>query len=239
MRVVVPFTAAALLAAALALPATASADVTIQAVDDVINNRWSSPEVSVKVGEKVTWSFAGTTLMHNVKSSSTNWSIDSPFAIAGPSVSQTFTAAGNYAYVCQLHAGTMTGVVKVTDESGNPAPPPPPPPLSEQPYANDTPPLAVYELRDTVAPKLDRVNVSRVRRGVRVRFRLSEDGKVAVRLTRGGRVVKTRTVEVDRGTGSVTVSGLRAGTYGVQVSAKDLAGNAASGSPSRARVTVR
>jgi len=235
---VAPYTVAALLAAGLALPAAASAQTTIEAIDGVTNNRWSAPDITVKVGETVTWSFAGTTLMHNVKASSPNWTLDSPFAIAGPSVTQTFTAAGQYAYLCQLHASTMTGVVKVTDDSGAPPPPPPPPPLSEQPYANDAPPLTVFERRDTLAPKLDRVDVTRVRRGVRVRFRLSEDGKLAVRLTRGGRTVKTRTVEVDAGTGALTVSGLRAGTYGVQVSAKDLAGNAAK-TVVRETVTVR
>jgi hypothetical protein len=43
---------------------------------------------------------------------------------------------------------------------------------------------------------------------------------------------------VRKGTSSVTVEGLRKGTYRVQVSAKDLAGNAASGAK-HASVTVR
>ena len=33
-----------------------------------------------------------------------------------------------------------------------PPPPPPPPPLSEQPFGNDTPPLSVFEVRDTFVP---------------------------------------------------------------------------------------
>ena len=44
-------------------------------------------------------------------------------------------------------------------------------------------------------------------------------GKLAVKLTRAGRTVKTRAVEVDAGTGSLTLSGLKAGTYRVPVSA--------------------
>ena len=88
-----------------------------------------------------------------------------------------------------------------------------------------------------MAPKLDRVKVSRVARGVRVKFRLSEAGKVTVKATRG-RSVTTRTVEVAKGTRSITVKGLKAGQYRVQVSAKDLAGNAAK-SARRASVTVR
>jgi len=66
---------------------------------------------------------------------------------------------------------------------------------------------------------------------------LSEAGKVAIRLTRG-KSVKRRTAQVAKGTSTLTISGLRAGSYSVQVTATDLAGNAA-GAPKRARVTVR
>ena len=104
----------------------------------------------------------------------------------------------------------MIGTVTSPTRPATPRPPPPPPPLSEQPFGNDTPPLSVFEVRDTVVPKLDRVKVSRVARGVRVKFRLSEAGKVTVKATRG-RSVTTRTVEVAKGTRSITVKGLKAG----------------------------
>ena len=46
------------LAAALALPAqAAAADRTVQAVDATL--AWSPPDVTVKAGESVTWTFAG------------------------------------------------------------------------------------------------------------------------------------------------------------------------------------
>ena len=70
-----------------------------------------------------------------------------------------------------------------------------------------------------------------------MRFRLSEAGTLTVKLTRG-KSVKTRTVNVRKGTSSVTVKGLRAGSYRVQVSAKDLAANTA-GAPKRAHVPLR
>jgi hypothetical protein len=95
----------------------------------------------------------------------------------------------------------------------------------------------VLEVRDLVAPTLDHVAVSRVAHGAKIRFRLSEVGKLTVKLTRG-KAVKTRTVNVRKGTSTVTVKGLRAGSYRVQVSAKDLAGNTA-GAPKRAHVTLR
>ncbi len=84
-----------------------------------------------------------------------------------------------------------------------------------------------------MVPKLDRVKMSRVKRGVKVRFRLSEGGKVTVKATRGRSVV-TRTVEVAKGRAPSRVRGLKAGRYRVQVSATDLAGNAAKSRAARA-----
>jgi plastocyanin len=228
------------IAAVLAMPGVALADVTFQATDgtqpDGSDNRWTPNTATVKVGETVKWTFAGTTIPHNVRSGP-GWDQRSDPALAGPDVTHTFTTPGTYEFYCELHATPMRGTITVTDETGAPPPPPPPPPLSEQPFVNDFPAPAVLEVRDAIAPKLDRVSVRRVRKGAKVRLRLSEAGKVAIRLTRG-KVVKRRTVEVAKGTSTITVAGLRAGTYRVQVTATDLAGNAAK-APKRARVTVR
>jgi plastocyanin len=232
----------AALAAALAFPGAAFADATIQAVDgsaaDSFNNRWSPAATTVKVGEQVSWSFEGTAAMHNVQSDSANWTLKTGYAVAGPAAIHTFTTPGTYTFLCELHKSTMTGSVTVTDATGAPPPPPPPPPLSEQPFANDTPPLSVLEVRDLVAPKLDRVRVARVKRGARVRFRLSEAGRVTIKLTRGPRTVKSRTIDAGKGSTAITVRGLRSGSYRVVLSARDLAGNAAK-RPLRAGVTVR
>ena len=79
--------------------------------------------------------------------------------------------------------------------------------------------------------------MERVARGARVRFRLSEAGRATLALKRGGKTVKTRTVDARKGANTVTVRGLRAGGYRVEVRARDLSGNAAE--LKRARVTVR
>jgi plastocyanin len=227
-------------AAALLLPSAAFADATLQATDGTLpdgsDNRWTPNAVTVKVGETVTWSFAGTAIPHNV-TSATGWEFSNAPALAGPPAQYTFTTPGTYEFFCQLHPTPMRGIVTVTDETGAPPPPPPPPPLSAQPFVNDVPAPAVLEVRDLVAPKLDHIAVSRVAHGAKIRFRLSEAGTLKVKLTRG-KSVKTRTVNVRKGTSTVTVKGLRAGSYRVQVSAKDLAGNTA-GAPKRAHVTLR
>jgi plastocyanin len=233
-------TFAATVLAALALPAAASADVTIQAVDGVLpdgsDNRWAPNAVTVKVGEKVTWSFTGTALAHNVRSASANWSLESNIGAPAPNITGSFDAIGTYEFVCRLHA-SLTGSVTVTDETGAPPPPPPPPPLSEQPFPNDVPSLTTFETIDGVAPVLSGVKVRRVARGARVRFRLSEAGRATLVLKRGGKTARTRTVDARKGANTVTIRGLKAGAYRVELSARDLSGNAAK--LKRSRVTVR
>jgi plastocyanin len=221
--------------ALFAFPSAAhAAEHTVQAVDGVAtdgsDNRWTPKDIAIEVGDKVTWSFAGTQLVHNVKG--VNFNLSSDKAPGGPPVSYTFDQVGNYEFFCELHAQPMRGIVRV----GNP-PPPPPPPLSQQPFPNDSPTPTVLEVLDETAPTLSAVKVSRVTRGARVRFRLSEAGRVTIKLTRGTRVVKTRRVNARRGTNAVIVRSVRAGRYGVRVSARDLSGNPARSK--RARVTVR
>src|SRR4051812_39147661 len=110
------------LAGVLALPAAASADATVQAVDGTAANggvnQWSPSAPTVKVGEKVTWTFAGTTLNHNLKSDAGAWTLATPIAVAGPDATYTFTAPGTYTFFCELHRSTMTGSVTVTDATG-------------------------------------------------------------------------------------------------------------------------
>ena len=63
--------AAAAAFAFFAFPSAALADETIQAVDDKgdgTGNRWDPSRRQVKVGETVTWTFAGTQVPHNVAS---------------------------------------------------------------------------------------------------------------------------------------------------------------------------
>jgi plastocyanin len=217
--------------------------VTFQAVDGTgtgpADNRWTPDVATIKVGETVTWSFTGTAIPHNVKATD-DWVIPNAPGpkVGNDPVTYAFTTPGIYEFFCTLHASTMRGKITVADEAGTLPPPPPPPPLSAQPFPNDVPAPTILEVRDTIVPTLDRVAVTRVRKGARVRFRLSEAGKVTIRLTRRGHAAKSRTVEVRKGTSSATLKGLRAGSYRVQVSASDLAGNAAPAAK-RARVTVR
>ena len=221
-------------AALLAFPAAASAaDQTVQAVDATL--AWSPANVAVKPGESVTWMFTGTSQAHNVASNSANWTFTTPIQTNHAPVTYTFPALGQYAFICNVHSG-MTGTVSVTADGTLPGTPPPPP--GEQPFPNDQPPPAAIEVSDTKRPRLSRVHAGRIALGVRVRFHVSEPGRVTVRVRRGHRVVRTKTVRL-RGaaTRTLRLHGLPAASYRVEVSARDSALNRSR--VKRARVTVR
>jgi plastocyanin len=227
MRLALLVTAALLVAPASAL----GADQTVGAVDGT-SGLWSPANVSIHVGDTVTWDFSDTSQAHNVASNSSNWTLTSPIQTHHPPVSFTFTAAGTYDFVCNVHPDTMKGTVSVD------APPPPPPPLSEQPFPNDQSAPTVLEITDNRRPALRGVHATRIAHGVRVRFRASEPGRVTVRVRHGKRTVKTRTVRVRRaGAKTLRIGGLAAGTYTITLRARDLAGNRSRAR--RARVTVR
>ena len=222
--------AGAFVALAAAPPALA-ANADVRAVDGATDpeNRWDPSAVSVNVGDTVTWRFDGTTQAHNVKSTTTNWNIDTNFAVAGPPASYTFTAEGIYDFVCELHA-SMTGRVTVGV--------PPPPPPSEQHFANDQPSLTVFERPDEIRPRLRAVRAAPVRNGARVRFRLSEPARVTVRIKLAGITIKSKRRAFEGGRRSMIVRDRRLdGRYSVEVFARDLAGNRSQ--VKRASVRVR
>jgi hypothetical protein len=182
----------------------------------------------VNPGDTVTWAFADTTQAHNVMQDGAN--VDVPEwtafhttpALAPPSVPFTFQTDGTYKFVCELHRATMFGTVIVG--SGGPIIVVP---ASQQVFLNDTPAPTTLELvsEDKAAPKLASVSARRVARGaVRVRYRVSEQSVVDVRLKRAGRTVKTGS-NAGTGTRGVTLSSLKAGRYSIEVRATDIAGN--------------
>jgi plastocyanin len=209
-------------ALAAASPASA-ADLQVQGLDTLV---WDKPELTVAVGDTVTWSFPGTAQPHNVAATSPNWAgFRGNAGVPGETKTFKFEAEGIYTYVCEIHATTMTGKVTV----GAP-PPPPPPPLSEQWFPNDSAlTTGTFETGslDTTRPRLRGVKAKKSGKRVKVSFRVSEQSVVTVRLARGGKTFKTKKAAVGR-SGSVTVAGLKPGRYAVRVSATDVAGNASS-----------
>jgi plastocyanin len=211
---------------AIGSPAWA-ADAVVHATDAP---GWDVQVVDIQPGDSVTWMFDGTLQAHNVQSAAGDWT--SPVGVVPQPVEHRYDEVGTFRFVCQVHPDTMFGDVRVADV---PLPPPPPPPLSAQPFANDfgaDVPAETGVSLDTAKPRLSAVSA----KGRRVRFKVSEQSVVSVTVKRSGRKVKALAV-AGSGTRGVTLSGLRAGRYVVQVRATDVAGNRSS--PRTLRVTIR
>ena len=205
----------AIVATLACAPSAYAQGATIQAGDADVT--WTPPNVTVKAGETVNWTWTGT---HNVQSVSGSWTIDDYESPA----QQTFASAGEFGFKCIFHPG-MEGKVTVTDATGAPPPPPPPPPPSEQWWQNDQRAPTVVELARDLPPRLSRVRAAALPDGARVRFRLSERARVVVRFKLGGLAVKTASRTFRAGSHNLTVRDRRlSGRYRIDIFARDAAG---------------
>src|SRR5215213_1679308 len=95
----------AALAASLLWAAPAAADVTISGNADLT---FTPADVSVAVGETVTWQFPDTTQAHNVNSDGAtvddpDWAAFKPSAnLPAPTQTFTFKTAGTYKFICTV-----------------------------------------------------------------------------------------------------------------------------------------
>jgi plastocyanin len=129
--------ATALLTAAAALMTWAPAALALNTRVEIANYHWSSPEVHVDLGEKVTWDWLGPDLAHSVTGISANdleWDsdpgTDAPDHRAGDEYTLQFNEPGTYYFQCKLHA-FVRGEVVVSATPGNPfSNPGPRPPLN-------------------------------------------------------------------------------------------------------------
>lgn len=128
-------TAFSLLLALEALPA-APASATNTRVS-IAYYKWSTKEVHIDLGEKVTWDWLGPDLAHSVTGISQNdlqWDsdprTDAPYHRAGYSYTLQFNEPGTYVFQCKLHP-FVRGDVVVSDVPGDPSSDPgPQPPLN-------------------------------------------------------------------------------------------------------------
>jgi len=92
----------------------------------IANYAWSTPQVQINLGEKVTWDWLGPDLAHSVTGISANdlqWdsdpSTDAPSHRPGDSFTVQFTQPGTYSFQCKLHA-FVSGEVVVSEVPGDP-----------------------------------------------------------------------------------------------------------------------
>jgi plastocyanin len=238
--------AVAVLALALAFPAAASAAATrpVQAVDGVGTHVWVPGSLPAQQGDTIEWRVAqpgnSAQVSHDVwlvapgapESAAVQLSTASPTTGASAVVNQI----GTYSFFCSIHgrltAGGMNGTITVgADDPGPPTDPgqawlTPPPSSGPPPAVNtfDLPP--VFESGDTTPPAVTVMSVSGVRRGARLRVRVSEAATLTVRLERGSKLLATRRVRVHAGAKTVTVqtrSRVKTSRVRLRITAKDAA----------------
>jgi plastocyanin len=182
-------------------------------------------------GDTVTWTWNGSGFdLHHSVTADAGQAMTFDSDMGNPSPSHTngdnfqvmFPTSGCFQYHCKVHA-SMHGQVQVglamcpPPSSGGGAggggggngPPPPPPP---------GPPA------DTVAPAFSAVSA---KGGKKLLFRLSEAGRVTIKVLRGKKTVKTFHLSGKKGSNSfrLTHRGLKHGKYKITLTATDSAGN--------------
>jgi plastocyanin len=233
-------------AAQSAAPATITTDT---------STAFKPADVDIATGDTVTWNFAAG--VHNAQSDNevaadpawANW------ATPVPSTGQytyTFTRAGTYEYVCQVHFPEMRGTITVTGDPVEPTPTATPTQTPTPPAATPTPsatptatpgpsnpsasssgsgttPAPGSAARDSGAPAISGLRLKGIRHGARVKLTLSETATVTLRFKRRktGKVLRTARLQVRAGTRTLTVrdSALKRGRYVVEVQARDSGGN--------------
>ena len=222
-------------------PSATAAPATVDATD---RNTFEPSEVTVNVGEAVTWRF-GLLRPHYVESdigaaevfnSSPDPTAPMLRARANPPGSTwplTFTKPGRFSYNCPIHVAVgMKGVVNVVA---------PAPPAAQAPSVTAGNPPA--PAADTLAPRIAALRARRGRRDLAVRLRLSEAARITglVESVRPRRTVRRFSVRKRGGSTAIRLSTrrLRPGRYLVVLTATDAAGNRSGRARSRFTVASR
>lgn len=180
--------------------------------------RWSRPQVEIRLGEHVTWYWAGPDLQHSITGNSANDAgedsdpgRDVPEHRVGDTFRITFNQPGTYQFHCKLHP-TVAGTVVVDPLPGDPSSEPEPDPVLRP----DRSPPSVQAVRTT----------QRGRRLV-VRYTLDKRASVLAEIRRGGRLVRSQVLTgyVGYDTARLDVSRLPAGRYTLRLRPTDDLGN--------------
>jgi plastocyanin len=168
----------------MAVPASA-AD---QAVTAQPSSEWSPDDVTIDIGDTVTWNNAGG--IHNVAFNDGSYTQPAQPSSSDWSVQRTFESPGIFRYQCGFHGSSMSGVVRVRDATG------------EVPEPVDVPPGLTVRARDEQGlRRLVEGRGLRVRprcvNGCDARLRLSLAPKVAKRF---GFARRRKTIGTERAT---------------------------------------
>jgi plastocyanin len=220
------------LALALVSATSLAADQTVRATS---SNTFTPANVTVNVGDTVTWTNDGG--LHNVKFE--DGKLEEP---SSPSFTwtsnpkRTFDTPGSFRYFCEQHGSAggvgMSGTV-VVQGAGEPPPPGGDPP--------DTRPPDIDDLKIVPSTFCNRKTRTCKRTGSEIRFTIDEDAKVTGRIIRrkDNKRVGSLSITANAGEGEFAFSGkgLALGKYRLELTPKDARGNRPS-KPSRANFTI-
>ena len=224
-------TGAALAVALLAPAASANAATrAIQAFDTpTFKTIWWKKANPAQTGDTIEWRL--TQPGNNNASTHDVW-LQAPGATSAqylgisyesPKVTAVVNQVGTYQFYCSIHGGLtpggMNGTVTVTaTDPGPPVDPGTPwtdpdwedpeyPGDGPLPLPNETEAPTVFEEGDNDAPLLEilKVTPAEERESVKVRWDVSEDGFVTLRLKQNKKVVATKIVEVEEGKDAATI----------------------------------
>jgi len=155
------------LVALMVVPATA-ADQTVTAQP---STEWSPDDVTIDIGDTVTWNNGGG--IHNVEFNDGSYTQPGQPSSSGWSVERTFDTPGIFRYQCGFHGSAMAGAVRVRDATG------------QVPEPVDVPPGLTVRARDEQG--LTRLVEGR---GLRARARCTNGCDVRLKLTLAPKTAK-------------------------------------------------
>jgi plastocyanin len=136
-RAVVALVGSAGLMAFAFAPGSATAEDQTVTVGTPTANVYTPKQVTIDVGDTVTWRWGGG-FGHTVSASSGNWAKDDPVGppTASLSTTHTFDKAGTFTYLCKTHGESMAGSVVV--RGGSKPKPTTKPPTTRPPSGTPT-----------------------------------------------------------------------------------------------------
>ena len=201
---------------------------------DTSTNIWDpgiqTGPLQIEVGDTVRWEFDEARTVHNLFLMTPGGEVElstgpqCPGGIclpgADPIEYSDFADGETYPYYCTIHGGnentpggSMSGIILVGDADPGEGP---------FPMPNPTQPPDAWESGVNERPTLSNVQATGLRLAIRVRARISEPGRIRIRLRTGGSLVRTvHWRNLSSGAHAGRIGNLGPGRYRVQVEAWD------------------
>lgn len=86
-----------------------------ETITNVGSTAWSKPDVSIMIGESVTWNWTGGHTATSSAGATCTTGGSNPWNFTTSGQTKTFNTTGDYNYKCSIHCPNMMGIVRVQD----------------------------------------------------------------------------------------------------------------------------